>query len=162
MVEKSLSKIPKFLLTREVGKMAKWLRILGFDARYEPSGHKSFVMIEALKEERIVITRNLRFGARHGGTVIFIKSNELKTQLQELLILLSLEVKKEKLFSRCIVCNEALKDIEKNLVKNEVPPYVYQTQEEFKKCFHCHRIYWKGTHWGNVEEVIKKLSSSAS
>jgi uncharacterized protein with PIN domain len=148
----------KFLLTREVGRLAKWLRILGFDARYESSENKSLVMLEALKEERIVVTRNQRFGRRHGGDIVFIKHDLLCDQLKELIAALGLKVNKTQLFSRCIICNEVLTGVDKSAVAKSVPAYVYETAQEFKQCMKCHRIYWKGTHWGNAEEILASLN----
>ncbi len=147
----------KFLLTRELGRLAKWLRILGFDARYEASGNKSFIMIEALKEKRVLLTRNLRFGSRHGGTVVFIKGDKLEEQLKSLFKQLFLKIEPSRLFSRCTVCNEPLGGIKKAEVKKHVPEYVYQTHDAFMRCPKCARVYWKGTHWGNVEGLLKGL-----
>ena len=150
--------VMKFLLTRELGRLSKWLRILGFDARYEPSGNKSFAMIEALKEERVVLTRNLRFGTRHGGNVIFIKHDELLDQLKDLFSQVDLKTAGgHQLFSRCTVCNVRLESISKAQVRERVPAYVYETHDEFMRCPKCARVYWKGTHWGNVEEILKKI-----
>lgn len=147
----------KFLLTKELGRLAKWLRILGYDARTERSDNRSFIMIEALREERVLLTRNLRFGTRHGGTIIFIKQEMLADQLKDFLNALHLKVEPERLFSRCIVCNEALDPVEKSSLRDKVPAYVYETQEEFRQCRRCLRVYWKGTHWGNVAEILSKL-----
>lgn len=148
----------KFLLTREVGRLAKWLRILGFDARYEPSQDKSFAMLEALKEERVLVTRNRRFGTRHGGTVIFVTRDAVKDQLKELFAKLSIGIDRSLIFSRCTLCNIVLAAADKRTVEKEVPAYVYLTSHEFMRCSSCGRIYWKGTHWGNVEEILKEIT----
>lgn len=148
----------KFLLTKELGRLAKWLRILGFDARYEPSGNKSVAMIEALKEERILVTRNLRFGTRHGGTIIFIKHDGLQDQLKDLFAEMNMKVDPNLLFSRCTICNEPLMAIAKADIRESVPVYVYETHEDFMRCPKCQRVYWKGTHWGNVEEILKAIN----
>jgi uncharacterized protein with PIN domain len=147
----------KFLLTRELGRCARWLRILGFDARYEPSGNKAFCMLEALREERVVVTRNMRFGRRHGGSVVFLRSNDLTGQIRELRDQMGLVVDRSRFFSRCILCNEPLVVIQKAAVEKEVPPYVFGTVDAFRRCPVCRRIYWKGTHWENAEEMIRKV-----
>jgi len=147
----------KFLLTRGLGRLSRWLRILGFDARYEPSGSKAFCMLEALKEERVVVTRNMRFGRRHGGSVIFLHSNDLRGQIRELRDQLDLTVDHGRFFSRCILCNEPLAAIQKAAAEKQVPPYVFETVDAFRRCPVCRRIYWKGTHWENVEEIIISL-----
>lgn len=149
----------KFLLTKELGRLAKWLRILVFDARYESSTNKAFVMIEALKEERILVTRNLRFGTRHGGTVVFVRHDDLVGQMGDLRRELGLAIDPQQLFSRCTVCNEALGPVEKSEISGKVPAYVFETHQQFMHCPACARIYWQGTHWGNVAEVIAKLKT---
>ena len=60
-------------------------------------------------------------------------------------------------FPRCIRCNEPLVSITKELAKDGVPPYVYETQEEFMKCPLCLRMYWRGTHWANMHEELAQL-----
>lgn len=147
----------KFLLTKELGRLAKWLRILGFDARYESSGNKSVAMIEALKEERILLTRNLRFGTRHGGIIIFVKHDGLQDQLRDVFSQIDVKLEPDRLFSRCTVCNESLAAVAKERVRQSVPAYVFEAHEDFMRCCKCQRVYWKGTHWGNAEEVLKKL-----
>jgi hypothetical protein len=147
----------KFLLTRELGRLATWLRILGIDARCERSVHKGIVMMGALKEDRAVITRNHRFGTRHGGTVLLMKAEELEDQLKEFMQITGLRPSRQELFSRCTVCNEPLAAVAKAEVEAAVPAYVYETVEDFRKCPKCGRVYWRGTHWGNVEDVLKKL-----
>lgn len=137
--------------------MSRWVRILGFDARYEPSDNKAFCMLEALREERVVVTRNRRFGRRHGGSVIFLRSNDLGGQIRELRDQLGLVIDRGHFFSRCILCNESLMTAQKATVQKEVPPYVFQTVDAFRRCPVCRRIYWKGTHWGHVEEILKKV-----
>jgi hypothetical protein len=150
----------KFLLTRELGRLSRWLRILGFDARYEPSGSKAFCMLEALKEERVVVTRNRRFGLRHGGSVVLLGANDLKGQILELQGRLGLAVDRNLFFSRCILCNEPLAAIPKAAVEKEVPPYVLGAVDAFRRCPACRRVYWKGTHWGNAQEILDKITRS--
>lgn len=147
----------KFLLTRELGRLAKWLRILGFDARYERSSDKAYVMMEALKEERILVTRSLRFGTRHGGTLVFIRRDGLEEQLKDLLGALHIGIDRHQFFRRCTICNVPLIAAAKQEVRAHVPAHVYEIQDDFMRCPGCGRVYWKGTHWGNVEGIIKSL-----
>lgn len=150
----------KFLLTRELGRLAKWLRILGFDARYERSSDKAYIMMEALKEERVLVTRNLRFGSRHGGTLVFIRRDGLREQLKDLLGALHIGVDRGRFFRRCTLCNVPLVEVAKTEIGALVPAHVYETRDDFMRCPGCGRVYWKGTHWGNVEEVLKSLQST--
>jgi len=147
----------KFFVTKELGKLAKWLRILGFDTCYSSSSQKSHIIISSLREGRIILTKNKRIGSRVGICFVYIKDDFIKEQLQQIIKELKLVIDKDKFFSRCVLCNQALIFINKQNVKSKVPEYVYNTQEVFSECVKCGRIYWKGTHWGNAEEVLNEV-----
>lgn len=149
----------KFILTRELGRLAKWLRILGFDALYSNQDNISSVMIQALRDGRIILTRNHRLPKSLGVKIIMVEAERIKEQVAEVLKTLNIRPGSDAMFSRCILCNEELIEIEKEKVKNLVPDYVFKTQDNFITCPRCGRIYWSGTHWGNVKETIAKLSN---
>ncbi|MFZ5845151.1 MAG: Mut7-C RNAse domain-containing protein, partial [Patescibacteria group bacterium] len=62
------------------------------------------------------------------------------------------------MFSRCTICNQELSSIDKTKIKEKVPVYVYNTQENFFICAVCNRIYWQGTHWGNVKKTLEEYN----
>lgn len=147
----------KFILTKELGRLSKWLRILGFDTAYFNQGNASSLIIQALRDGRIVITRNNRLPKAGGIKIVFVKAQNLKAQLSEVLKVLDISCDQNKMFSRCIICNVELKKTQREEVKNKVPEYVFKTQDEFVSCPNCQRIYWKGTHWGNVEGTLEEV-----
>lgn len=147
----------KFILTKELGRLSKWLRILGFDAAYFKQGNASSLIIEALRDSRIIITRNQRLPKSGGVRIVLIRKENLKEQLQELLGILKIPLEPRAMFSRCIICNVELKDIKKKEAETRVPAYVFETQEHFVSCPRCGRIYWRGTHWGNVEKTLEGI-----
>ncbi len=147
----------KLLLTQELGRLAKWLRILGYDAEYAKDSNSPSLIIQALRQERIILTRNHRLPASRGIKIITLKTQKLKEQLAEALGELKVEPKTDRMFSRCTICNKELVSIDKNKIKGKVPEYVYNTQEDFFACTACNRIYWQGTHWGNVNSLIKEI-----
>ena len=147
----------KFILTQELGRLAKWLRILGLDAEYCTEDKGSSLLIRALQEDRIILTRNVRLGQHAGIKMLQIKSDYINEQLQQVAQALSLKLEKSSMFTRCILCNEILQAIAKEKVKDKVPEYVFETQNDFVTCPECRRIYWQGSHWGNVKEIIDKL-----
>ena len=148
----------KLLLTRELGRLAKWLRILGFDTEYFKEANISSLIIQALRENRVIITRNHRLPRSAGLRVVLIKEEKLKEQLREALKALEISLDSVLMFSRCIICNEELVEIAKDQIKDRVPEYVFNTQEDFISCPKCERIYWQGTHWGNVETILKEIA----
>lgn len=148
----------KLLLTKELGRLAKWLRILGYDAEYFRESNPASLIIQALRQERIILTRNHRLPASRGIKIITLKTQNLKDQVVEVLRELKIEPQVEQMFSRCTICNKELVGIDKNKIKEKVPEYVYNTQENFFVCTVCNRIYWQGTHWGNAASIIKEIN----
>jgi hypothetical protein len=147
----------KFILTRELGRLAKWLRILGFDTAYFNQDNTGALVIQALRENRIIITRNQKLANAARVKLLLVKAEKLKEQLPEILKGLNLTPNSDMMFSRCIICNVELTRIEKEEVKGKVPEYVFETQSDFIRCPHCQRIYWSGTHWGNVSDILKEI-----
>jgi len=117
------------------------------------------LIIQALRDERIILTRNLRLLRPSGVKVVLIKDERIKEQIDEVVQKLNLKPSSETMFSRCIICNEELVDIEKEKIKDRVPEYVFKTQEDFVTCLKCKRIYWQGTHWGNARGILDGIHS---
>lgn len=147
----------RFIVTRELGRLAKWLRILGFDTTYHNIDNVSTLVITALREDRIILTRNTKIGQHKGIKIIKIDSDFVKKQLTQVLGDLKISPRQDLMFSRCIICNKELISIEKTSVKDKVPEFVYNSQDEFVSCPECSRIYWQGTHWGNVSDTLKDI-----
>jgi len=148
----------KLLLTRELGRLSKWLRILGVDAEYFKEGNASSLIIQALRDGRIILTRNHRLPQARGIKIILIKQERIKAQLSEVLKALRVQPDPKMMFSRCILCNVELAQIDKKKIRDKVPEYVFKTQEDFITCPKCKRIYWQGTHWGNVQNMLKEIA----
>ncbi len=139
-----------------LGKLAKWLRILGFDTLYEKEVEDKKLIEKVEKTGRILLTADRRLAVRKilRGKVILINSFFLKEQLKEAIKKLHLEIRRENLFSRCLICNSPLLPVCKEKVKNRVPPYVYMTVSSFSICPLCDKIYWPATH---KERMISRL-----
>lgn len=150
----------KFILTKELGRLAKWLRILGFDTEYFKQDNLNSLLVEALRDERIILTRNHRLIRPSGIKIVLIEGEKIKEQMAEALKKLNIKLDSDMMFSRCIICNEELGGIEKEQVKDKVPEYVFKTQNDFITCPKCKRIYWQGTHWGNVQKTLEEIWSS--
>jgi len=147
----------KFILTKELGRLSKWLRILGYDAEYCKEDKPATVLVNALKDDRVVLTRSTRFPRTLAVRTVHITSDHLKEQLAQVIEDLGLKAEKERMFSRCLVCNLGLEPTTKETIRDRVPEYVYNTQGSFFACPLCLRVYWQGTHWGNVAGIIEKI-----
>lgn len=145
------------MLTIELGRLVKWLRILGFDTEYFTAKNLSSLVVTALREDRIILTRNLRIAQAPGIKLFKVKEDMVTDQLKQIIRELDLKLNQESLFSRCIICNTGLKPIAKKEAEGKVPEYVFKTQEEFSWCPTCDKIYWSGTHWGNVKDTLKEI-----
>ncbi|MBN1488170.1 MAG: Mut7-C RNAse domain-containing protein [Anaerolineae bacterium] len=149
------SQAPKLLADAMLGKLARWLRVLGYDVVYIAKGPDTLIAARARAEERILLTRDRELANRRGLQVVFIESEELETQLaqtiQEIPPLLP------DIPPRCMHCNAVLEDISVEEAAQHVPPYVKDTQNQFRRCPECGRVYWPGTHWQAMEEKVQEV-----
>jgi uncharacterized protein len=140
----------RFLCDQNLGKLAKWLRILGFDAEFMSHWDKDF-MEQAIQSGRIVLTRKGTLSEKRG--MMFISHDHVQEQLQEVLAVLDLKCIKEP-FTRCSICNVILQRATRDEVKGLIPEYVYDSHDVFAICPSCGRIYWKGTHISRMYDMI--------
>ena len=147
----------KLLLDGMLGRLAKWLRLLGYDTTYFPDHDDNELVRLARAQGRVLLTRDRELTRRRGLSCLLVESDDLEEQLQQVVSELNLET--EQPFSRCPVCNTPLQEIEKTSVKERVPLYVFRTKEYFSLCPECDRIYWRGTHWTKIREEIARVRS---
>jgi len=150
----------KFVADKMLGKLAKWLRVIGQDVTYGPhlAGHG--LIREARKENRLILTRDRSIGKRNPPDYLLIQSDHFREQLKQVIQAYSLDPLKES-FTRCIDCNTVLLPVTKEKVESRVPAYVFSTQEKFSFCSKCRRIYWPATHQQKMLEELKALGFSS-
>jgi len=150
-------KKPKFLVDFMLGRLAKWLRILGYDTLYVDKAFSENILLKSLKDNRILVTRNNRLSRKRALKLVLVKSDKIMEQLAQIVRDLKLNVSEKNFFSRCTFCNTELKPVEhKESVKPSVPEYVYNTQDKFSVCPGCRKIYWAGTHFDLLSKALKK------
>ena len=152
---------PTFIVDSNVGKLARWLRMMGYDTVFFDGSDDSQMVARAVTEGRIILTRDTEILKRRvvtSGrlTVILINSEEPEQQMRQVLYALNLDCQ-YKPFTLCLECNQPLVEKIKEQVKDLVPPYVFQTQNQYMECPVCHRIYWRGTHWEAMTRRLEKL-----
>ena len=146
----------RFFCDDNLGRLAKWLRTLGYDTRFQLTIEDGELVSLVLKEDRIILSRDTKLSRfKIKDRYLLIQSEKPLEQLKHVVDHFKLKIDKDLLFSRCLVCNEPLQKMEKENIKDRLYPYVYQTQENFVYCSVCDRIYWPATH---VERMTKKLS----
>jgi uncharacterized protein with PIN domain len=151
----------KFIVDHNVGKLAKWLRIMGYDTLFFHGSDDSRLVAIALAEGRVILTRDTQIMRRRVVTsgrlkAILIQSDEPEQQIHQVIDTLKLDCHFQP-FSVCLECNQPLVERSREQVKDLVPPYVFQTQSQYMECPACHRIYWRGTHWQAMTKRLNKF-----
>ncbi len=150
----------RFIVDCMLGKLAKWLKILGFDALYFSKIEDSDLLVLAQKEGRVLLSRdNGLIGKSRNIKTLFIESEDWNTQVEQ--VLNEFELWEDiSPYSRCIECNVELRDLPKKKARNLVTPFVFEQAESFALCPECGRVFWKGTHHRDmefkIEEILKK------
>ena len=157
---------PRFLVDVNVGRLARWLRAMGFDTRYDPRAGDQELIEIGLREGRALLTRDTGIAQRRVATsnrlpVLLIEHDDLAGQLRQVVEVFALTGLGLP-FSRCLVCNAPLLARAKSTLEGAVPSYVYRTQEEFKECPACNRVYWQGTHWERMRREIGAIVSGGA
>jgi uncharacterized protein with PIN domain/sulfur carrier protein ThiS len=148
---------PKFVADVHLGRLTKYLRMMGLDVLYKNNFNDDEIVQLSLKEKRAILTKDRGILKRNEVTHgYFVRSTKLEEQVKEVLKRFDLQ-KEIKEFSRCIECNELLKLVKKEEVINHLPPKVSHSQNEFYICPACNKIYWKGTHYQRMLSFIKRL-----
>ncbi len=156
MNDTDLNSSKKFIVDDNLGRLAKWLRMLGFDTLFSKSASLYGMSRKAGEKGRLFLTRSRKnAGSKMFERAFLIKSSAVFEQLKEIAPILDIE--KERLFTRCSICNEVLHEIEKEKVSSLVPDYIYRNNERFKKCPDCGKIYWKGTHNKAIMSKIEEI-----
>lgn len=152
----------KFIADCMVGKLARWLRILGFDVAYYSRVEDDELIELAARENRIILTRDHALIEKAEkrkvlkGKTLLIESERWEEQVEQVLDRFRLRQKIAP-NSRCLDCNERLKFLPKSRARNLVPPFVYEKADSFALCPKCGRVFWKGTHFRDMEKRLSRF-----
>jgi len=150
----------KLLADCMLGRLAKWLRLLGYDTAYENDASDSHLAHRARAEERVLLTCDHELAARRGLRTLLIESETLEEKVQEVRDALGPPL--DSALSRCSVCNGVLEAVALAEIADRAPPYVLRTQTEFRRCSGCGKVYWPGTHTQRIHEQIEKFTPGHS
>jgi uncharacterized protein with PIN domain len=149
---------PRFVVDVMLGSLAKWLRILGYDADYASARDDNELAWIARAEGRILLTRDVQLARRSGIKSLLIQHQGLEAQLGQ--IIKSLNLTLDNPFTRCPVCNTPLEEISKETAASSVPPFVLKTQSNFRRCPPCQKVFWQGSHWQQMHAALLKYRQS--
>lgn len=142
----------KFAVDAMLGKIVKWLRLMGFDTAYVYVRYPHEIR-QLMEEGRIFVTRNRKWERIKG--VVCIKANDFEGQMWELIRTVPIcFAEREGMFSRCVTCNALLEEVDRGIIAGHVPEYVWETIKDFWRCPVCGKIFWAGSH---VERMKKRM-----
>ncbi|MFQ5918849.1 MAG: Mut7-C RNAse domain-containing protein [Thermoplasmata archaeon] len=144
----------RYLCDHMLGTLARWLRLLGYDTAYPQALRDDELLELAKREGRLLLTRDRDLATRSGPGGLYVRSDELDSQVRQVLAELRPEAGDP--MSRCSVCNGTLIETSRESARRAVPEGVWERQERFWRCTSCDRLYWRGTHWDRMQPKIEE------
>ena len=138
-----------------LGRLAKWLRLMGYDAAYEKDADDHHLARRARSEGRILLTRDHALAQRRGLRTLLIDSQELEEQIAQ--VKEALGPPPDAALSRCSLCNTPLQSVPPEEIADQVPPYILRTHDTFRRCSECGKIYWAGSHIKHMQEQVDEF-----
>jgi uncharacterized protein with PIN domain len=147
---------PRFLADAMLERLARWLRVLGFDTQSGSAATDGELVRRAEHEGRALLTRDRRLAhqrpERHS---LLIRSDAPLDQLREVMTHFQLQAPRE-LFTRCLICNAALRSAAADEIGSPVPPSARERPESLRRCPSCGRIYWEGAHTRRMRAALER------
>ena len=151
----------RFIADKMLGRLARWLRILGCDVLYGPNFSGKGLLQEARHGRRIVLTRDRRLVRdRQMPPYLLVESDHFREQVRQVVAAFSIDPT-ARLFRRCIECNAELEEVSRQEAAGRVPEFVYATQEKFRHCPSCRHFYWNATHVARVRAELNRMGFSS-
>lgn len=148
---------PCFLADGMLGRLARWLRLLGYDTEYDNHASDLELARRARAEGRVLLTRDRALAARRGLQTLLIDSERLEEQVRQVVETFGWPA--DAALSRCACCNVPLEEVEPEAVRELVPPHVLRTQRRFWLCRGCGRVYWQGSHVDSIRRRLGELKN---
>lgn len=150
---------PRFVADAMLGRLARWLRVLGFDTVDDPRLDDPELLRLARAEDRVLLSRDRRLIADTGEVrSLLIRSQRPLEQLREVAAVY--EVLERELFTRCIVCNVALTETPEKLMR-QMPVSALELAGPFRHCPRCLRNYWPGSHTRRMREALRRVKDES-
>lgn len=148
---------PRFVADVMLGRLAKWLRIAGFDVLYSNRFTDNELVALSKREDRVLLSRDTRLLARKSvKQFIFLESQDIHDQIRQIFAE-TRTARLSSLLTRCLSCNEPLVEATRESVRPSVPAFVFKTHLNFKSCPKCRKVFWAGSHRDSVLRTLEKL-----
>ncbi len=146
---------PRFSVDEMLGSLARWLRIMGYDAVYHRDQDDNEIVEFAGREGRYLLTRDRELAMRADETGLYITDDDVMEQLEQVSKRYALSL--DETMTRCTVCNGQLEILETEEVRGEVPEGAMLNNDLFYRCTKCGKLYWKGSHWTDIRAKLASL-----
>jgi uncharacterized protein with PIN domain len=159
MITTHMVKQLKFITDSMLGKLTRWLRMLGYDTKYTVNLDDKTLLELAGLEKRVLLTRDVelcRLAAGRRLNHLLVEGQSGAERLAAISKVFGITLKLDPTTSRCPKCNTPIKSINKNLILQSIPPATARVFDEFWKCPECGKIYWQGAHWRKILETLDK------
>jgi uncharacterized protein with PIN domain len=148
----------KFIADAMLGRLAKWMRIAGYDVEYSPQIEDGEIAARGIREERVILTRDTLLIRRKTvrDNHFLVRGDGYREQLRQVLRNYPVDLGKQML-KRCLRCNSRLVPVPHSSLRGKIPDYVFETQESFETCPSCLRVYWGATHRESMVRVLDEI-----
>ena len=154
----------KFVVDGMLGGLARWLRILGHDVKYQPNAPDNELLQTAQNENMILLTRDVELSQRATATKLsslLVVGKSEEERLAEIARAFGISLDASMATSKCPECGSVLKETSKNEVADHVPPTSLTLYDKFWKCTGCGKVYWIGSHWKQIQQTITNAKKIA-
>lgn len=152
----------RFITDGMLGKLSRWLRLLGHDVLYYKSATDENLIDYAEKNDRILLTKDRKLvqqATKNGIKVFFVEGTEIVTMVGNLILNLNLNAEIDPNSSRCPKCNGSLLFMSKDSILEEIPKLTSVHYNEFWKCNGCGHVYWLGSHWKKITKTMEAVKN---
>ena len=147
---------PRFFADAMLGRLARWLRILGYDTSYEAHVEDAALVRRAIQEERVILPRDRALPEEFRvPALVLVEAERPAEQLRELVRRFRLDTE-GRLFTRCSRCNAGLESVPRSQIAERVPARILRDHDHFKHCPGCGRVYWEGSHVDRIRSAIRR------
>lgn len=153
----------KFVTDGMLGKLTRWLRMLGHDVEYTSSLDDKELAEKAKKENRILLTRDLKLyqqAVAKGTEAFLVESPNQTSNLANIAKRFKFELEIDVKLSRCPKCNSKIRSVSKSSVADKIPETTSSNYDEFWQCQGCGQVYWRGAHWKRIEKTLKEARAT--
>jgi len=153
---------PRFVADSMLGRLARWLRAMGYDTLYLRGARDGDLLELATRERRTLLTRDLRLARTGGEAAAYqVRADRLDAQLAEVVAAFGLDPEADPL-SRCLECNHVLTALEAGDLRGRVPPHILASHRRFSGCPACGRVYWEGSHAQRMRNRLRAIAPGGS